>query len=780
MSARSEDERLEGARADGRYGRALLFWLALLLVFCAPFFRGEVIFPHDNARELGLATLDDGAISNRFFSDDSSVYVPELAAHLNGERSGWISTWNPHVELGRPTGQLAGLGKAFWPTHLASFVLTDPVRAQTWLTMLALGLAGLFAFLLLRELGLGPLACWTGAVLASLGVYPLFWLTFAVHLWSVTWTLSVLWAAVCFVRRPGLGAALGVAFLVHSMLLSAYPQAIVWAAYLIVPFVVLSAWRARPGARCALPLFGLALATVVGALSVAPVWLDVLVESERSARGDINASYFLPSLPRLRGIVSGLGPIGQLVDAFRFGNPVGPTYEATAYKGTSLAPAFCALAVLSLAALRRTWPLVLLVAVALVMTLRPTVYLVGVERLGLGISRFPPLAGVFVPLVLLVAYGVERVSERGFRGRKRWALLAGVPYAVALGAALVPWRMLGQSYEPPALEARFVVLGLVATAGGLAFVATRRTWIWAVVVAASTLVYGWQLALVRPRDQVHDVSPVVEVLRELTQDGTRFAKVGARVRILPPNQEAWLGLRSVHTYNSLVSRDYREWVVGLDPDGMELGHEGDWADYVEEGDYGRQFRRARQGPGLWGTALSWMGVSVLLSKGPLDPEGFEPIGGDLYRPRTPVRLEAQLLEEPRVLMPDDLGAEARVEPDVEAKERAWWPPLHRLHDTPQLTVERIGDRADKLRFRTSAADAETILFVSQQFHPSWVAFDASGAELETLQLLGFYQGVRVPPGTTEVELRFVPHVRYAWIPQLAFALAAAVLLFRRR
>jgi hypothetical protein len=736
-----------------------------------PLFRGDVIFPHDNARELGLAEIDEGWISNRYFSDQSSVFVPELAVHLNGERSGWISTWNPHVELGRPTGQLAGLGKAFWPTHLASFLFDDPVSAQTWLTVLALALAGLFAFSLLHELRLGPLACWTGAVLASLGVYPLFWLTFAVHLWSVTWTLGVLWAAIYFARRPSMGAGLAVAFLVHSMLLSAYPQAIVWAAYLIVPFVLVSAWRGHSGVRRLWPLIGLAAAVAIGALSAFPVWHDVLLESERSARGDINASYFLPSLPRLRGIAAAFGPLGQLVDSFRFGNPIDPAYEGMSFKGTSLAPAFCALAVLSLAAFRRTWLLLLFVAVALAMTLRPTVYLIGVERLGLGISRFPPLAGVFVPLVLLVAFGVERAADSALRGRRLWALLTAVPFVVALGAALVPWAALGQGYAPPALEIPFVVLGVVVTVGSLVFVAMRRAWIWVLVVVASTLIYGWQIALVRPRDEVRDTSPAVVTLRELTKEGTRFAKVGARVRILPPNQESWLGLRSIHTYNSLVSRDYRRWVVGLNPDGMDLGHDGDWADYVEDGDYGRQFRRARQGPGLWGTALSWMGVSVLLSKGALDPASFEPIRGDLYRPLSSARLEAQLLTEPRVLAPDA---------DVGSEENAWWPPLQRLHEAPQLAVERTGDRADSLGFRTSGAEAETILFISQQYHPHWTARDASGTKLETLQLLGFYQGVRLPPRTTEVELRFLPQVRHAWIPQLAFALAGIVVFAMRR
>ena len=73
---------------------------------------------------------------------------------------------------------------------------------------------------------------------------------------------------------------------------------------------------------------------------------------------------------------------------------------------------------------------------------------------------------------------------------------------------------------------------------------------------------------------------------------------------------------------------------------------------------------------------------------------------------------------------------------------------------------------------------ETVLFVSQQHHPLWSA-TSGGKQLRTVRVNQLYQGVLVPPGTTEVELRFLPNVRWMWVSQALIAGAAALLIVRR-
>jgi hypothetical protein len=78
----------------------------------------------------------------------------------------------------------------------------------------------------------------------------------------------------------------------------------------------------------------------------------------------------------------------------------------------------------------------------------------------------------------------------------------------------------------------------------------------------------------------------------------------------------------------------------------------------------------------------------------------------------------------------------------------------------------------------TASPEETLLFVSQQYHPAWRA-TADRRPLRTVQVNRFYQGVIVPPMTTEVELSFCPFVLWSWVPQIFFAASAALLLLRQ-
>ena len=98
-----------------------------------------------------------------------------------------------------------------------------------------------------------------------------------------------------------------------------------------------------------------------------------------------------------------------------------------------------------------------------------------------------------------------------------------------------------------------------------------------------------------------------------------------------------------------------------------------------------------------------------------------------------------------------------------------------LRDGRFTAVARTTHAPEHLRFELEERAEETVLFVSQEYHPQWVA--RSGAErLETMRINGLYQGVRVPAGTSEVALRFEPWVRWAHLPQIAFALAGAAAL----
>jgi len=73
-------------------------------------------------------------------------------------------------------------------------------------------------------------------------------------------------------------------------------------------------------------------------------------------------------------------------------------------------------------------------------------------------------------------------------------------------------------------------------------------------------------------------------------------------------------------------------------------------------------------------------------------------------------------------------------------------------DLPMTIAEQHDDRS---RIQVSVSPRPTLLFLSRQWHPQWIASTPT-ERLECPLINGFYQGVIVPPNTREVVLEFRP------------------------
>jgi hypothetical protein len=710
-------------------GQALVALLLLLAAFFAPrLLGGEVVYPHDDAVELGLPEpVPPSRVENRWLSDVSSVYVPELALEARGERTGWLSTWNPHVELGRPTMQISGLGRA-WPiTRILLWLSHDEAKVFTWLSFLTLAGIAVFAFFLLDALGLHPAACLASAALLALGVYPLFWAGFVMYLAGPCWTLAFLAFAVRFLRGPRFGTWIGMAFAVYALLATAYAQLVVWEAYLAGGFLlhrVLSVPGLR--GRRIRALVPILAAAVAGLACAAPILADVAVQAARSSRGAVDAAYFLKSIPDVGSARDLTVFLAQVFDVSWIGNPNDPSFPVE-FRWISLAPVACGL--LLAAPLDGGWRKsaywIAFAAVGLLLTVWRGAYLFGVAHLGLGFSRFTPIAAATIPIAVLVGTTLDRWLRDGVRSR--WATVAAAIAGPALAALALPGSGL-------ALDRTAIAASVAFALALAALVAWRKPgWIVALALVAAFL-HGRPVLLTRPESAIRTTSPLVERIREETRGGLRYAIVGFEdERLLPPNQEIRLGLRSIHSYDPLSARAYGEWVERVSETGTRM--------------YGRQFRRIASDSRLGSPEVRRAGIALLLSRHELSAPGFEDagtVGGvRLYRAKERPRLEEQ----------------------VDGEQR--------------LAVQRTRSADDRLEFTTTSSPTPTVLVVGQQYHPHWTARGADGVPLETLAVDGFWQGVKLPAGTRSVDLEFRPWVRFAWIPQALFALAAAALLAAR-
>lgn len=706
---------------------AALFWPCLV--------RGWVVYPHDNAVELGVHTSErDPYPSNRKFSDTSSFYVPEVHEHLNGDHEAWLATWAPHVELGRPLGQFSGFSPAFLVTRVLAWTTSDAFVLLTRLTLLTVLLAGLFALEFLAELGLKREAAFAAAALLVLGPYSMYWLTCVLFVSGWCWTFLISWMVASHTRAPAAWKGLCIAFGAHALLATGYPQQIVWHLYALVPFTLARCWTSDPTRRVRTFASVVAWALLGVALS-APIYADLVLATLRSSRGDVDAKFFLPTLNGVNGTGEPWLFLAQLFDAFWIGDPMS---ELRAFSGVTLTPVLVAGIAVGLAspALRRAWGWLILVALGIAMAFSEELYLFGVRHLGLSFSRYAPMAGALIPATVVAAYGFDAALRK--ERRAAWSVL--VVAVVPLAIALVRFTRADVTIEPA-----WLACGVVLYALALFALLRAHALLLCALAAAGVIAWGRPEILARPRESIATSSMIVDRARELLPNGARYVGAGDVVsRLLPPNQESLIGVSSVHSFNSLSSKLYQDWVLRISEVGTRT--------------YGRQFRKITGPARLDRDELARAGVGAVVAEMPLESELLEERGvlgpAHFYATRTAPLLEARIDE---------------FEPRKSGGFRGKTP----LASVDRSLVRRERSSDDHLRFTLAPSERQTLLFVSQQYHPQWTA-KSGERELTPLLVDGFYQGVLVPPNTTSVELVFRPWALWAWIPQLVFVALALV------
>jgi len=746
------DQPTPGERSD----RWLSGWLeahafALTLAICAVFFAPEllgdrVIFTRDNRVQVGLERRADPYPSNPLFGDHSDAYIPEIAQHLSDSHHSWLATWTPQVELGRPLWHWFGFSKAWLPAHGLALLGGGPFEFYDRLAALTITLTACFLFLLLRVLELRPVACLAGALSLALGPYMLFWSTFVMFLGSACWTACLLWliAEATSGRAEPAGPRsvlrwsalfLGVSFASYSMLLAAYPQEVVQSAYLLVAFTL---WRlvsigssvGEVARRAAL----LGAAAVSGLLAASPVLLDLLTAARRSASLQRDEAFFLANLPDLSSLGAVVGFASRFIDAFVFGNPILPDYPFP-HDGSGVAPLHFGLLAVALVCCRlsKTWfwfGCSVLFATATVST---EVYRFAIANLGFHLSRASLIAGSILPICILAGYAVDDLLGSK-RKSQRWA--------ISVAAAL--WLVLVLHDGTEKVQWPAFLFSVASWAGLMALTLHRRPALILLLILASSFFYGRQLLPSRPTDSIALESPFLRAVESVVKDG-RFARFGRPFPVL--HQGALFGLPTIHSYDSLSPRQFHRFA-------QELNRRG-------ASQHGRIFLSIDPLGVRNEALLDLANVRGVISRRPLRGLEVAHAGRGLFVLERKGRMAAlhQLDRFTRE------GGEVRVPPSP-----ANW--------STRVASESIR-LDDYLAIEVSAAEHETLLFLSQQHHPHWVA-SGSGQELETVRVNGLFQGVVVPPGTERIELRFRPFVWWSWVPQLAYLLGgAAVLVFWR-
>jgi len=460
----------------------------LTVVFFWPVvFGGRTLLPADN-----LFTFEPW----RSFADELDISVPhnELLSDLILENYAWklfivqsikarqIPLWNPHLFAGLPF-LAAGQHSALYPFSILFYVL--PIaRAYGYFTVLQLFLAGLFAFIYARVIGLGRLGATVTAITYMFSAFMIVSVVFSMIIAAAAWLPLLLAMIELIIKKVGenrgdtssplpyvvVGAgALGFHLLAGHIEISYYVLLVMafYAAIRLLQIGKLANWQISKSAM-GRAFFWLVVIVVLG-LALGAVQLIPLYELVSSSFRQSSASYqqVVGWAYPLRRLIAFVIPdffgnpshhsyfdvfSHQVLNVSRdyFGNPISNTdwgiknyVEGGSYLG--ILPLLLAVIAVFRRRNKYVWIFAGLAAISLAFVFGTPLYallfylLPGVKQLH---SPFRWIFPYTLSVAVLAGIGAHhcglRIADRGATRKLGWlALLAGLGLVIALALSLV-------------------------------------------------------------------------------------------------------------------------------------------------------------------------------------------------------------------------------------------------------------------------------------------------------------------------------------------------------
>ncbi len=265
-------ERIWSARREVIEASALLL-MALLIFFWPAVFGGGVLLPADLIFELDplwrpLAPEGYAGPSNSLLADQVYQFHPWEVFARRSLAQGEPPLWNPHIDGGLPFVGNAQ-SATFSPFNLAGYLF--PLHpSYVIIAILRLFVAGIFTFLLAREIGIrfpgallsmmtftfsGPMVVWLG--------HP--------HSFVIVWLPAMLFTTERALTRKSWAHVAIVGLIIGAQFLGGHPETsfhviLAWAAYALYRVISLEGWRPS---RWLPQLVQIGVAALTGALLAA-------------------------------------------------------------------------------------------------------------------------------------------------------------------------------------------------------------------------------------------------------------------------------------------------------------------------------------------------------------------------------------------------------------------------------------------------------------------------------------------------------------------------------
>jgi hypothetical protein len=764
-------------------------------------------------------------IPGHLLSDSFRALYPFTEAYRRIVAAGELPLWNPYTSLGAPF-LAKGNGAMAYPLLLVAVPFGADAGLR-WFVLLHVWLSGVAMFACAVTLGLGrPAAVLSGLVfMLNAHIASVANSASVSMLAAYTWMPAAFAAYAASLRSPERPLYLIAAIATLAMVvLAGYPQYLFYVLLAMGAYGVWHARQARPW-RLARSMGALALA-VVGAAALSGVLLVPMAEAVGFTTRSVSFDWDLHRLSVVHaGSYNPLWLPTLVLPRLFGGTPADLAPAATDWLAAALSEVGSyamyvgvlplMLAAFAVASTRRTMPVVTfligltIAAMVLALGSNTPVYRVLYWALPpMQAFRIPFRATMLVPFTLSLLAGVglhalltSAADERGVR--RRWAVVCAASAAVMLLVAIVAvlaqaplmaagerflrylyfevgrghrldfaeWQaLLGRAYRIELGGFAIAAAAFAAAAGVFAWSRwTPRPVVAALVALGCVLLDlgSYSRGYAMPTDGRRAVEMQSALLRpSLADPELHRVKVMSRPGkpdLVELNLSMVLGTFFVDGYDGFVLASYWDAVHSLDRD-------------LREGD-------VRVG--------RLLNVKYVVSESPLPLKSGELVTkSPVYTYRIPDTLPRAFLVRRVRQVPDDAHAlQALSAPDFEPEAVALavgtdlgLPGDRAAAATPgSVRIEEYA--AHRLRFRTEA-DGETLLVNSDMFYPGWRAYvDGAPAPLHRVNYT--LRGVRLPPGSHDVELRYESRAVQAGLAVsgvgvASLGLATIVLAFRRR
>ena len=731
---------------------ALLYTVLFALLMWPYWGQHQVIATTRQFAQLGL-TDTSGAkeVEYPYLNDYSYSFIPEVTLQLESPRKSWLTLWTDKNELGRPIFHLSGLSPAYAPSWVMAQFIGNPWSFITVLSLATCYFGGLFIILYCREEAFDPLAGFLAGTSFASAPPLMYWISFPMFLGTWTWSAGILWALTRVAKRADLLAWTMLAFCCYSLLMTGYPQLVVFHSYLLCGYGFHLAYRAfRASSATGIQfLVRASTAGLVGAALTVPVFRDVAVAGEESLRVKLDFAFFEGRLPKVTDFVDAVRLVVTHVTPEIFGRPVAPKFPFP-YDGQSITLLLLFFLVVSLfTTFRKFIGWWLAAAVIFLLSFSHSLYAFGVDHLGFNLSRNNPLDSLLLPFTVIVAAGVDALVKRGATTKVvRSMMIASVVCFTAIILAVSFGLTRGAPIYWRAVFLMTVMIAMLAAQG-------PKTRVVSLIIAQGIVVFSTSapLLLHQSPTNIASTSPLSETIRQYTSDGSRFAIVSPGIPILFPNLNASLGLSSIHSYDSLSPMRYHGLIEALGGevvfyDRLNLSIAPDYS-----------------------SSLFWMSnIGVVLSSVPLLRDNLALLG----------KVSGLLLYQVKSRMGEALLVEATANSSDANKLTI---------DDPRLIATSVPRSLVNVADATEVeltSDAPSVLILSRKFHRDWKAFAlVSGVwtPAATLEINGVFLGAKIPAGATRAQFEFLPWTRYEWVGHVFWLLMFAVVAFdieRRR